>query len=259
MKLSEICETKVRNIYTKLNISSKSNIYAITRYIYRLASKRSKRFFCSYSTYGEDAVLRNYLPEKTGSYLDIGAGNPVHGSNTYFLYKRGWSGILIDPLARNEKLNLKKRPKDTFIKKLVSDSENPLQIYEYSDYQYSHTSRDIFLSLKKKGINPILTETLFPFRLDSLQLLVNPDDPFLLSIDVESHELNVLKSIDWSKFRPRVICVEEWSFDAFVPSEIHMFLISHSYKLTSRSVISNIYLHSSYESSFKRRTQAHIN
>ena len=52
----------------------------------------------------EDAILKIYLPEKKGFYLDIGAGRPIKGSNTYFLYIRGWAGVCIEPITVNSKL-----------------------------------------------------------------------------------------------------------------------------------------------------------
>ena len=34
---------------------------------------------------------------KSGFYVDIGAHHPKRFSNTYFFYKRGWSGITVEP------------------------------------------------------------------------------------------------------------------------------------------------------------------
>ena len=64
---------------------------------YQISLKSNKY----YSQFGEDTILQKYLQEDKGFYLDIGSGDPVRGSNTFFLYKKGWSGILIDPLTRN--------------------------------------------------------------------------------------------------------------------------------------------------------------
>jgi len=55
-----------------------------------------------YSQFGEDQILDKLLPEKKGFFLDIGAGRPIRYSNTYLFYKRGWNGILIDPLTAND-------------------------------------------------------------------------------------------------------------------------------------------------------------
>ena len=61
-----------------------------------LFSKKQSRTY--YSQFGEDAVLRALMGKRhpKGSYLDIGCYHPKKHSNTYFLYKLGWSGMLVD-------------------------------------------------------------------------------------------------------------------------------------------------------------------
>ncbi len=61
-----------------------------------LFSKKQSRTY--YSQFGEDVVLRELMGKRhpKGSYLDIGCYHPKKHSNTYFLYKLGWSGMLID-------------------------------------------------------------------------------------------------------------------------------------------------------------------
>ena len=50
----------------------------------------------SFSQFGEDLVLLNYLKEPHGFYVDVGAHHPVQFSNTYLLHRRGWHGVNID-------------------------------------------------------------------------------------------------------------------------------------------------------------------
>ena len=54
-----------------------------------------------YSQCGEELILRSMLNSigKTGigTFIDIGAHHPIHGSNTYYFYRLGWSGVNIDP------------------------------------------------------------------------------------------------------------------------------------------------------------------
>ena len=60
---------------------------------------RSKIFIKrkSYSFESEDIyICENLKNINKGFYVDIGAFNPIRGSNTYLLYKKGWSGINID-------------------------------------------------------------------------------------------------------------------------------------------------------------------
>ena len=50
-----------------------------------------------YSQWGEDLeIIKFFSNKKTGTYLDIGCFHPFLLSNTYLLYKKGWTGINID-------------------------------------------------------------------------------------------------------------------------------------------------------------------
>jgi hypothetical protein len=84
----------------------------------------------SYSQWENDSTFLNFLPEKSGTYLDIGASNPVHLSNTYSLYRRGWFGVCVDPILTNAMLAGVIRRRDTWVQGLVSDSSAPLNFYE---------------------------------------------------------------------------------------------------------------------------------
>src|SRR6266404_5627195 len=66
------------------------------------------------SQFGEDKIVASLLPEK-GTYLDIGAYHPHLYSNTYLLYKKGWSGTVVEPNPDMFVLWRVFRPKDTFV------------------------------------------------------------------------------------------------------------------------------------------------
>ena len=65
-----------------------------------------------------DSILKNRLNELSeqikGTYVDVGANHPIIYSNTYHLYRLGWSGLAIDPLPTHKKRFLKTRPKDIY-------------------------------------------------------------------------------------------------------------------------------------------------
>ena len=52
----------------------------------------------SYSTEGQDRWVLNVLNGKSnGTYVEVGSGHPVHGSNTFLLEKRfNWEGVSVD-------------------------------------------------------------------------------------------------------------------------------------------------------------------
>ncbi len=52
------------------------------------------------SQFGEDALLGKILPAH-GFYVDVGVYHPHLYSNTYALYKKGWSGIAIEGEERS--------------------------------------------------------------------------------------------------------------------------------------------------------------
>src|SRR4051812_41063504 len=54
----------------------------------------------SYAQQGEDlavASIFGLLGVGRPTYLDVGAGDPVEGSNTYLFYERGCRGVLVEP------------------------------------------------------------------------------------------------------------------------------------------------------------------
>ena len=231
-----------------LGIKSSSKAFAILKKFYRKTGSHI-RIPKSYSFNGEDLILAKYLPELNGSYLDIGSGNATLGSNTFLFYKRGWSGITIDPLNRSFRKHQLKRKRDSQLLGVVTGLTDPkakVIFYEYSADDYSTTSEGRYLELLKNGTKPINIREVNVIDLAQLNLSVEPSDPFLLDIDIEGDELAVLNSINWSVFLPRVVAVEEWVSPVYVPTDIRLLLEGKGYVLASRAAITSIYVHKNY-------------
>ena len=64
------------------------------------------------------------------------------------------------------------------------------------------------------------------------------------NIDIEGQDFAILKTIDWSKFKPRVICIEDPS--PFESLDTQKFLTSLDYNLLSCHTVSSVYCHSEY-------------
>jgi hypothetical protein len=72
-------------------------------------------------------------------------------------------------------------------------------------------------------------------------------DAFLFSLDIEGFDLELLRLIDWTKFRPRVICVEDsgdWILDRV--TEIHLLLVGLNYLRVGITPLSSIYVSKLY-------------
>lgn len=60
----------------------------------------------------------------------------------------------------------------------------------------------------------------------------------LLSIDVEGHDFNVLKSINLRKYRPKLIIIEIHDFVLTKPddNEVYNWMITNDYKLIGYAI-----------------------
>lgn len=177
-----------------------------------------KGIFKSYSQFGEDAILNAiFRNNNSGRYVDIGSYHPILYSNTYALYKRGWSGVCVDP---NDFSSLYKifRPRDTFVNSAVGDGT--ITYYYHKDgahngFKRSSTSR--------------VTET--------KEVVCRPLKEFItshvdfLNIDCEGMDLEILQSHDW-KIKPAVIAVEE---------DVGEFLSKRGYRLVGMTGMTKIY------------------
>ena len=70
---------------------------------------------------------------------------------TFFLYKKGWTGILIDPLSRNVFSSKIIRRKDKIIQGLVGVANESYLFFEMYPYEYSTTNKETVKDLIDMG------------------------------------------------------------------------------------------------------------
>jgi FkbM family methyltransferase len=184
----------------------------------------------SYSSAGEDMIVRHLLGTAAGRgcYVDIGAGHPTIGSNTYHFYRIGWRGVTIEPQPDLVLAHRRVRPKDIAVSCAVASSGGtrtllvPKEGSTMAGFapRYGAAGADV-LEVPVRPLREILTE-------------VAPDittEPItFLSVDVESAEMEVLQSNDWHSFRPTVVCVEAGAD----PSEVETLLHDLTYDVVAR-------------------------
>ena len=231
------------NIQFKIRSSILGRIVLLIK-SYQLSLKANE----FYSQFGEDAILEKYLKEDKGFYLDIGSGDPVRGSNTYFLYKKGWKGILIDPLTRNIFSSRVIRRKDKIIQGLVGATNKSYPFFEMYPYEYSTTNNEIVNDLINKGRAKLVKKVqLHTYSVSDLRLSIDLDQPSLLSVDCEGLDLEVLKTIDLKTIKFRVICAEDFDFNPVSKSSaINQYLNENGYEIVDRAGPSSIYVKSSW-------------
>ncbi len=198
----------------------------------------------------EDFLLQRWLPERDGTYIDVGAGEPVRGSNTYVFYKQGWRGILVEPIRLNCQVLKLLRPQDEILQILVGNIDSVVDFYEFEPYQYSTTLKSVAANCLDKSIRLKSVSQIGIVPLSSFAPNMTPDQPTLISIDVEGADLAVLESNDWSRTRPRAICVEEWNH-LLSGGVLEAFLTERNYKRVSYTGLSSIYIELTYLQSFE--------
>jgi hypothetical protein len=202
---------------------------------------RRKVFFTSFAQTSEDMLASTYLLEKKINYLDIGAGHPILGSNTFKYYLRGGNGTIVDPISTNIKLFKLFRPRDKRLRAFVSDtSSSNITFFETFPLGYSSN-----IMPTQKEMNEHKIELLRKYEISQIHLTeilppLKADMPFLLSIDAEGHDLKILKSNDWHTRRPRVIITETLSNQDRI--DTLDFMQKNDYIRISYSVLSSIFV-----------------
>jgi len=204
-----------------------------------------------YGQFGEDASLQTYFTNQVwsaggdaknipkGFYVDIGGYNPVEISNTHWFHKRGWRGLNVDLSFESIEAFKDTRPKDINLVAAISNI-NPAEVefYEFGlSSVYNTLDREAALETEKKhGIKPKIKK-IQAMSLSHLfeTYLPEKQEISLLSIDTEGHDLEVLKSNNWDKYKPKAIVVElqETDVRTLIHHEIVLFLEEKGYKIYS--------------------------
>jgi FkbM family methyltransferase len=164
----------------------------------------------SYSQKHEDLIIDKILKfQKKGFYVDVGASDPVRFNNTFRFYKKGWRGINIEPNAVLMEKIKKARKNDINLYMGIGSSGKVLKFYIFFPHTLSTFSKAEADNYLKQGF-PLEKES--EIRLETMAEMLEKNAGGkkidFLSIDIEGNDLEALKSNDWNKFRPRIICVE---------------------------------------------------
>jgi FkbM family methyltransferase len=199
-----------------------------------------KRYNISFSKSGDDIQLMKLINNNApGVYVDIGCWHPIKASNTYFFHLRKWKGICIDPNPELKSLYDKFRPSDIFINAGIGDSQSLLKYYMFEESSMNTFSYDF---VEKQQLESKLRDTInvpvYNLK-DILDKNLKENDRLdFFDIDVEGLDLEVLKTNDWNKYRPKVVVVEsDISIKQDVKSEITEYLELQNYRLIGKSNI----------------------
>ena len=205
-----------------------------------LTAKACNRFLLpaprlSWSQFGEDLVARDILGLEKGYYVDVGCNHPEKWSNTYLFYVHGWTGLLVDANQDLIAACRRRRRFDVAECCLLGDEEGEGEIAIYDEHALSSAVSDH--NVERRGLARLL-ETRRIRKTTLTRLLERnhaPSDIDFLSIDVEGMDLMVLRGLDMTRYRPKLIAVEDAAFEPSRPadSSVVEFLVGEGYRLYS--------------------------
>ena len=196
-----------------------------------------------YSQDGEDAVMWSLFGDDTpGYFVEVGALDGRRFSNCYSFELAGWKGVCVEPHHDYIELVRRNRPGSTCVHAAVSDhdadaapffanrrgtlstldaSKETLWKQRFARYFTGFDTQRVPV----RTLTRILDEAGAPAPVD------------VVSIDVEGHELNVLRGLDFDKYRPRVLVIE--ALDAGAAAELEAFMSGKGYR-KARQISSNL-------------------
>lgn len=170
-----------------------------------------------------------------GFYVDVGANDPEIGSQTWHLEQLGWDGILVEP--QSDLADELRRRRHARVYAVACSSPANAGKRMTLNVAGIHSSFDpnfYVPDMRPTGAVDVSIRTLD-------EILVEAGAPVPLdfvSIDVETHEIEVLQGFDLARWRPRLILIEDLARNL----RIHRYLRSRSYKWVRRTGLNSWYV-----------------
>ena len=204
----------------------------------------------SFAQCGEDIVvawilLQLEIPQRT--YLDIGAHDPVLRNNTYLFYLMGGRGVLVEPNVALFKKLRTVRPGDTVLSAGIGvASEEEADYYLMTEPTWNTFSKEEAEHQQKITNGKVVIEDVIKMPLININEVMATyftEAPSFVSIDAEGLHQAILTSIDFARFRPKVICVETLvsGTNETIP-EIPKFMDSQGYVDRGGSFVNTIFV-----------------
>jgi FkbM family methyltransferase len=174
-----------------------------------------------------------YLGGAPGVFVEVGANDPVGGSQTLALEWRGWTGILVEPLREYAYRLRKMRRAQVF----DCAAGSPAQAGRSLPFLVAGSLSTLLPRIEER-VTPRETRLVRVRTLDAIlaDARIGPID--FLSIDVEGAELDVLAGFTIERHRPRLILLE----DNVRNRDKHSYMTARGYKLIRRTNLNNWYV-----------------
>jgi len=204
----------------------------------------------SFAQNGEDLILKQVLIDvlkvDKPDYIDIGAWEPIDGSNTYYFYRRGSRGVLVEPNPAKAKRLRAVRKGDVVVEAGIAGEGSPAEADYYvmhGDGQINTFDKDQAEKLQKK--DPHIVERVVKMPLLNVNAVLAEHfktAPALFSIDTEGMDLKILKTLDFKVWRPKVFIVESWLDNGAINEDIVAHMTAQGYVFRGGNIVNAVFV-----------------
>ena len=172
-------------------------------------------------------LIAAFFGDIKGFFVEVGANEPRERSQTWHLEQAGWTGVLIEPQPDLARKLRAMRVAKVFAVACSSPENSGRMLPLHVAGPLSSLSREnmapgaipkAVINVPIRTLDSILEEARAPERFD------------FLSIDVEGHEIEVLRGFDIARWQPRLILLEDHVADL----SKHRFLKHAGYRIVRR-------------------------
>jgi FkbM family methyltransferase len=159
------------------------------------------------SSQSEQELVRRFFDgARRGFFVEVGANRPQQESQTWHLEQLGWTGILIEPQPALAEELTKRRKAKVFAVACSSPDNAGRRMPLHLAGALSSLDRgrmapgarpERVIEVPVRTLDDILVEARAPAHFQ------------LLSVDVEGHEIEVLRGFDFTRWRPDLILLED--------------------------------------------------
>jgi hypothetical protein len=194
-----------------------------------------------FSQMGQDKwVSETVFPGvKNGFFLDVGSGDGTIMSNTKALERKGWTGICIDPFARN----MQDRSCQVFKEVVFSRAGEQVKFWAHPGRNWGGIVGDTFgiSKYKLQTYEAPMVEFTTTTLGEILERATAPRFIHYVSLDIEGGELHALKGFPFDEYRIGALTVEH-NYKEPQRSDIQALMESRGYERVHTSDRDDFYL-----------------
>ncbi|MBT3072160.1 FkbM family methyltransferase [Rhodomicrobium sp. Az07] len=194
-----------------------------------------------------DFILKQ-MKIKKPYYVDIGANHPTRLNNTYKFYEKGSEGLLVEANPELARKLASKRPRDEIIANaLEREGVSEVELHIMNSHEFSTTDRSQaakpsehrFFKVRETVVVPTIS-----FPNICRRCCATPVD--FVSLDIETNLMPLVSEIDFTKFRPKIWCVETKIYNPDGSNQrdwdLIDFFISQNYTVYADTFINTIFV-----------------